>query len=112
MLLGLRLWGTIQTSYGGVLQGLSGPACDGAATYAHPPEPEDLSKPMRRKGLEVRQLQVRVLSADEALGPLTDESYALRVAAPRATASARTVFGAMRALESFAQLLWGEDADG
>ena len=44
-------------------------------------------------------------SGSEALGLHTDESYSLQVAQPNATISAPTVFGAMHALETLAQIV-------
>ena len=52
----------------------------------------------------VTGVDVDVQSSSEALDLDTDESYTLKIAAPRAKIAAKTVFGAMNALETFAQL--------
>ena len=65
-------------------------------------------------------LLVDVLTTDEVLGPDTDESYVLVVGWSNETASepissltARTVFGALRGLETFSQLVFdGADGNG
>ena len=46
-----------------------------------------------------------MLSTSEALGIGTSENHTLAIAPPRATLTADTVFGALRGLESFSQLL-------
>ena len=48
---------------------------------------------------------VTVVSADETLALNTSERYTLTVGFPTATISADTVYGAMRGLETFAQLV-------
>lgn len=50
-------------------------------------------------------LDVNVTSDELALGLTTSENYTLRVAYPRASLVARTVYGALRGLETFSQLL-------
>jgi hexosaminidase len=56
----------------------------------------------------VHALVITVLSADEMLGPTTNESYTLIVnESGSATLSAASVYGALRGLETFAQLTFG-----
>ena len=50
-------------------------------------------------------LDVNVTSDELALGLTTSENYTLRVTYPRASLVARTVYGALRGLETFSQLL-------
>eukprot|EP01079_Euglenida_sp_SAG-EU17-18_P000176 gene176-2364_t len=50
-------------------------------------------------------LDVQVDSADEKLSAGTNESYALTIQAPRARIPAPTVFGALRGMETFSQLV-------
>ena len=59
-------------------------------------------------GSSVPSLLVSVDSDDEELQAATDESYALDInaAAGTYTAHAKTVFGAMRAMETFSQLVF------
>ena len=49
-------------------------------------------------------LTISIESADETLGPSTLENYTLNVVAPTGTLVAASVFGALRGLETFAQL--------
>jgi hexosaminidase len=53
----------------------------------------------------VTQLTINVTSRNETLSLETDESYTLVVASPVSTITATTVYGALRALETFAQLV-------
>jgi hypothetical protein len=55
----------------------------------------------------VTSLSISLESEDETLGPNTVENYTLVVTAPVATLTAATVFGALRGLETFAQLTFG-----
>jgi len=50
-------------------------------------------------------IDVNVQSSDESLHLDTDESYTLVIGATRATITAKTVYGAMHALETFSQLV-------
>eukprot|EP00026_Physarum_polycephalum_P004805 Phypoly_transcript_04829.p1 GENE.Phypoly_transcript_04829~~Phypoly_transcript_04829.p1 ORF type:complete len:561 (+),score=61.11 Phypoly_transcript_04829:52-1734(+) len=50
-------------------------------------------------------LVIHVLSSDETLQYGVDESYTLNVTAPHGLLQAKTVYGAMRGLETFAQLV-------
>lgn len=50
-------------------------------------------------------LVVHVLSSDETLQYGVDESYTLNVTAPQGLLQAKTVYGALRGLETFAQLV-------
>ena len=50
-------------------------------------------------------VDVNVASSDQSLTLETDESYTLTVAAPRATITAKTVYGALHGLETFSQLV-------
>ena len=58
-------------------------------------------------GSSVSSLKINVDSEDEELQADTDESYTLDLdaAAGTYTAHAKTVFGAMRAMETFSQLV-------
>lgn len=53
----------------------------------------------------VSRLNVVVLSKNETLDLRVDESYSLDVSAPEATLTANTIYGAVRGLETFAQLI-------
>ena len=53
----------------------------------------------------IERLEVSVSSTDQSLSVATDESYELVVDAPFSRIKAPTVFGALRALETFAQLV-------
>ena len=55
--------------------------------------------------LIVRALLVYVRVADDSLGLGTSENYTLDIAFPFATLAADTVYGAMRGLETFGQLV-------
>lgn len=50
-------------------------------------------------------VNVNVLSTNTDLGPHTDESYNVTVAAPVTTITANTVYGALHGIETFSQLL-------
>lgn len=54
---------------------------------------------------------VYVLSSDQSLGLQTSETYTLRVAAPTTIIEATTVYGALRALETLAQLMYEVEVD-
>eukprot|EP01113_Clastostelium_recurvatum_P019893 TRINITY_DN2358_c0_g1_i5.p1 TRINITY_DN2358_c0_g1~~TRINITY_DN2358_c0_g1_i5.p1 ORF type:complete len:528 (-),score=136.47 TRINITY_DN2358_c0_g1_i5:22-1605(-) len=54
---------------------------------------------------QITTLNVQVQSDDESLFLGVDESYSMTVQAPSSTIIANTVFGALRALETFAQLV-------
>lgn len=60
----------------------------------------------------IERLEVSVSSTDQSLSVATDESYELVVDAPFSRIKAPTVFGALRALETFAQLVERVDGDG
>ena len=57
-------------------------------------------------------LSITVESDDETLGPATLENYTLEVAAPTATLTAASVYGALRGLETFAQLQFDSSTGG
>ena len=71
--------------------------CDAAPCPPPPPPPE--------RALGLQAVVVTVVSADETLALNTSERYTLTVGFPTATISADTVYGAMRGLETFAQLV-------
>ena len=78
-----------------------------AISWAHrcvaapcPPAP-----PSPNHSLVVQALVVSVANSSETLGEDTDESYNLSVTYPQATLSANSVFGAIRGLETFSQLM-------
>jgi hexosaminidase len=48
---------------------------------------------------------INVLSSNESLQLGTDESYTLNITSPNITLTANTTYGALRGLETFAQLL-------
>ena len=60
-------------------------------------------------GPALQGLDVSVASGSLELGLATSENYTLDVAFPRATLTAHTVFGALRGLETFSQLLLPHD---
>ena len=60
----------------------------------------------------IERLEVSVSSTDQSLSVATDESYELVVDAPFSRIKAPTVFGALRALETFAQLVERVDGGG
>ena len=60
----------------------------------------------------IERLEVSVSSTDQSLSVATDESYELFVDAPFSRIEAPTVFGALRALETFAQLVERVDGGG
>ena len=76
----------------------------GAANELAPPGADTGAGTARLSGLEVV-----VRSQSEALGIGTSENYTLTIAQPVATLAADTVYGAMRGLETFAQLLVPRD---
>ena len=57
-------------------------------------------------------LSVVIESDDETLGPGTAENYTLIISAPTAVLTAGSVFGAIRGLESFAQLTFSSAVPG
>ena len=71
--------------------------CDAAPCPAPPPPPN--------RALQMGTLVVSVSSANESLGHGTSENYTLSVAFPNASIAADSIYGAMRALETFAQLI-------
>ncbi|CAM6092507.1 unnamed protein product [Calypogeia fissa] len=80
--------------------------------YAHQSEKDVLRKIRRRKapnGPALQRLVVNISSADETLNLGTEESYTLSVPAPgkrtEALLEAATVYGALRGLETFSQLI-------
>jgi len=77
---------------------VSGVAAADAASLASSP-------PLTRHASTITSLRVYVAQPDQSLNVHTDESYAMSLAAPTATVQATTVFGALRALETFAQLV-------
>lgn len=65
-----------------------------------------LHAPSSRHGRHaIHCIAVHVWSSDQSLGLQTSESYTLTVAAPTTTIEATTVYGALRALETLAQLV-------
>jgi hexosaminidase len=54
---------------------------------------------------QLKALVVTVASADETLSISTSENYTLSIDFPNATLDADTVYGVMRGLETFSQLL-------
>mmetsp|Transcript_13712 Transcript_13712/g.43349 ORF Transcript_13712/g.43349 Transcript_13712/m.43349 type:complete len:396 (+) Transcript_13712:162-1349(+) len=68
--------------------------------------------PERTSDLSLLELEVILRSEAEALTYETSEAYTLEVAAPKATVTADTVFGALRGLETFSQLVDAHQAPG
>lgn len=60
----------------------------------------------------VGTLTVSVVDPSSPLSANTDESYTLSVSATNASMNAKTVFGALRGLETFSQLVSGDSAGG
>lgn len=54
----------------------------------------------------IRILHVQVSSPDQTLDMVTNETYSLAVRAPVSTLQSQSVFGALRGLETFMQLVW------
>ena len=71
--------------------------CDAAPCPPPPPPPD--------RSLVCKALNVRVASAAESLALNTSEKYELTVGFPNSTLTADTVYGAMRGLETFSQLV-------
>ena len=71
--------------------------CDAAPCPPPPPPPD--------RSLVCKALNVRVASAAESLAHNTSEKYELTVGFPNSTLTADTVYGAMRGLETFSQLV-------
>ena len=61
--------------------------------------------PARDPASLIQKLEVSVSSTDQSLSVATDEGYELVVDAPTSRIEAATVFGALRGLETFAQLV-------
>jgi hypothetical protein len=55
--------------------------------------------------LQALEVSVQLAEADTPLGLEMDESYTLTIQAPRATLTAPSVWGALRGLETFSQLV-------
>jgi hexosaminidase len=70
------------------------------------PAPSEVATPPLPAPPAISSMVVNVKSADETLGLNTDESYTLTVNATGAAISANTVYGAIRALETFSQLVF------
>jgi hexosaminidase len=71
--------------------------CDAAPCPLSPPPPD--------RSLVIRVLVVSVAHADESLTLGTSENYTLSISFPNASLTADSVFGAMRGLETFSQLV-------
>eukprot|EP01127_Copromyxa_protea_P005823 TRINITY_DN15673_c0_g1_i1.p1 TRINITY_DN15673_c0_g1~~TRINITY_DN15673_c0_g1_i1.p1 ORF type:complete len:495 (-),score=110.16 TRINITY_DN15673_c0_g1_i1:42-1526(-) len=64
-------------------------------------------------GCVLKQLSVSIGSQSLDLSVTTDESYSLQIADPSAaTLTAANVFGALRGLETFSQLVYGNNSTG
>jgi hexosaminidase len=57
----------------------------------------------------IEGVEVHVVSSDQSLGLQTSETYSLRVSAPKIIITSTTVYGALRALETLAQLTFAVD---
>lgn len=81
----------------------------GLGLEAHPAEPSDTSGGSiegrrRRRCHLVKTVEVSVTSSDQSLNLETRESYSLEVAAGAVMIQANSVFGALRGMETLAQL--------
>ena len=65
-------------------------------------------KPTPLPTATLAQLHVNVLTDDESLTADTNETYALNIQAGNGTLTAHSVYGALRGLETFAQLVYGK----
>ena len=88
----------------------SSPSEEGKGTREGKREGAPTTSAARDPAPRIERLRVSVLSTDQSLSVATDESYELVVDAPTSRIEAPTVFGALRALETFAQLV--ERVDG
>ncbi len=94
----------------GVSSGILTRAMDRYMRLSFPPAPARMRRPAHRTLLLLAaaactELLINVSSADETLGLETDESYQLQIGSPASTLHAASVFGALRGLETFSQLL-------
>ena len=86
------------TRYGAIVFGSAHPGGGGGRRLA-------VDAKQATAGATITGGDVNVASSDESLTLETDESYTLTIAAPRAKITAKTVYGAMHGMETFAQLV-------
>lgn len=67
--------------------------------------PPNATSPPAVAAATLEALDVNVASGNETLGIATSENHTLTITFPRATLTADTVYGALRGLETFSQLL-------
>lgn len=89
-----------------------------SATSGSGPLPDEVGHHHHRRrrhhhrALQITAVHVTVYLPDQSLGPATNDSYSLVVAAPAIKLHAVSVYGALHGLESLAQLMRRRPCDG
>ncbi|KAL6774615.1 hypothetical protein ACKKBG_A25675 [Auxenochlorella protothecoides x Auxenochlorella symbiontica] len=89
-----------------------------SATSGSGPLPDEVGHHHHRRrrhhhrALQITAVHVTVYLPDQSLGPATNDSYSLAVAAPAIKLHAVSVYGALHGLESLAQLVRRRPCDG